>query len=148
PTALLPLFTLLFALGDATKLAIVVYGCGFVVLVNAAYGARQVSRVRLDATALLGLSPTQQFRWVVLPEAAPHLAAGVRVGASLALMLVVVSEMFAGTSRGLGAAIAESGSRYAMADCWAAIGVAGLLGWAVSTTLGRLERRWLHWVGR
>jgi ABC-type nitrate/sulfonate/bicarbonate transport system permease component len=147
PTALLPLFTLLFALGDATKLALVVYGCTFVVLVNAAYGARQVSRTRLDATRLLGLSAWQQLRWVVVPEAGPALAAGARVGISLALMLVVVSEMFAGTSRGLGAAIAEAGSRYAMPACWAAIAVTGLVGWAASGVVRVAERRVLHWVG-
>jgi ABC-type nitrate/sulfonate/bicarbonate transport system permease component len=148
PTALLPLFTLLFALGDATKLALVAYGCAFVVLVNAAYGARQVSTVRLDAMRLLGLSPMQRWRWVILPEAAPQLLAGVRVGLSLALMLVVVAEMFAGTTRGLGQAIAEAGNRYAMAECWAAILLTGVLGWALSRIVLKVERRVLHWVGR
>jgi NitT/TauT family transport system permease protein len=148
PTALLPLFTLLFALGDATKLALVVYGCTFVVLVNAASGARAVSRVRLDATRLLGLSTAQQFWWVVVPESAPAVMAGARVGLSLALMLVVVSEMFAGTTRGLGQAIAEAGSRYAMAECWAAIVCAGLLGWGTAALVRQVERRVVHWVGR
>lgn len=148
PTALLPLFTLLFAIGESTKLALVVYGCTFVVLVNAAYGARQVSRVRLDATRLMGLTDWQQLWWVVVPEAGPSLAAGARVGLSLALMLVVVSEMFAGTAQGLGQAIAESGARYAMAACWAAIVMTGLLGWGLSAIVRAVERRLLHWVGR
>jgi NitT/TauT family transport system permease protein len=148
PTALLPLLILIFALGDGSKLAVVVYGCSLVILVNAAYGARHVKSLRLASARVLGLVPTQRFLWIVLPESAPQIFAGMRVSLALALVLVVVSEMFGGTRTGLGAVIIDASNRYDMPACYAAILLTGIIGYFLSRSLVAVERRILHWAGQ
>lgn len=147
-TALFPMFLFIFGFGDEAKIAIVVYACLLVVLVNSAYGALQVKATRLAAAKVMGASPRETFVKIVLPESLPGVFAGLRIALSLAFVLVVVSEMFFGTTEGLGFRILQAQSTYATDVAFANILVVGALGYLANAALLTLERRLLHWVGR
>lgn len=146
-TALFPLFLFAFGLGDTAKVAIVVYACSLIVLVNTAYGARQVKAPRLLSAKVMGASRQDLFWKVVVPESAPGIFAGLRIALSLSFVLIVVTEMFIGTTVGLGYQIINSQMVYRIPDMYAGIVLAGVVGYLGNRALLSVESRVLHWVG-
>jgi ABC-type nitrate/sulfonate/bicarbonate transport system permease component len=67
---------------------------------------------------------------------------------SLSFILVIVTEMFIGTTVGLGYEIMDAQIIYRIPDMYAAIVLAGLIGHLANLSLLRLGGRLLHWVGK
>ena len=91
----------------------------------------------------------QITRWerlwlLVLPAASPRIMTGVRQGLSVALILMVISEMFASSS-GLGYRIAYFQRNYLIAEMWSGILLLGLIGVFLAVAFGLVERRVLRW---
>ncbi|MBI2192045.1 MAG: ABC transporter permease [Planctomycetes bacterium] len=147
-TALFPLFLFAFGLGDTAKVAIVIYACSLIVLINTAYGAIQVKVPRLLCATVMGASRWDSFWKIVVPESAPGIFAGLRIALSLSFVLIVVTEMFIGTTVGLGYQIINSQMVYRIPDMYAGIMLAGVVGYLGNRALLSVEGRVLHWVGR
>jgi len=147
-TAMFPLFMLAFGLGDGSKIALVVFGCSLLILVNTTYGVHGGSRTRKMVAETMKASETYIMAKVVLPEALPQIAAGLRLALSLSLIIVVVLEMFIGTTRGLGYLIYNSHMTYQIADMYAYIVLAGLIGYFINQGFVKLEDKVIHWAGR
>ena len=71
-----------------------------------------------------------------------------RNGVSLALVIVVVAEMFIGSTDGLGQRVFEAQQLFAMPDMYAAIFAAGALGYGLNLLFLLIERRFVHWSGK
>ena len=146
-TALFPLFLFFFGLGDTAKIAIVIYSCSLIVLVNTAYGALQVKASRILSAKVMGASRGDVFWKIVVPESAPGIFAGLRVALSMSFVLIVVTEMFIGTTVGLGYQIMNAQLVYRIPEMYAGIVLAGLVGYLGNHGLLAVEKRVLHWVG-
>ena len=147
-TAMFPLFMLAFGLGDGSKIALVVFGCALLILVNTTYGVHGGSRTRKMVAETMKASETYIMAKVVLPEALPQIAAGLRLALSLSLIIIVVLEMFIGTKRGLGFLIYNAHMTYQIADMYAFIVLAGLIGYFINQGFVKLEDKVIHWAGR
>jgi acyl-CoA synthetase (AMP-forming)/AMP-acid ligase II/ABC-type proline/glycine betaine transport system permease subunit len=147
-TAMFPLFMLAFGLGDGSKIALVVFGCALLILVNTTYGVHGGSRTRKMVAETMKASEAYIMTKVVLPEALPQIAAGLRLALSLSLIIVVVLEMFIGTTRGLGYLIYNAHMTYQIADMYAFIILAGLIGYFINQGFVKLQEKVIHWAGR
>jgi acyl-CoA synthetase (AMP-forming)/AMP-acid ligase II/ABC-type nitrate/sulfonate/bicarbonate transport system permease component len=147
-TAMFPLFMLAFGLGDGSKIALVVFGCALLILVNTTYGVHGGSRTRKMVAETMKASEAYIMTKVVLPEALPQIAAGLRLALSLSLIIVVVLEMFIGTKRGLGFLIYNAHMTYQIADMYAFIVLAGLIGYFINQGFVKLEDKVIHWAGK
>jgi NitT/TauT family transport system permease protein len=136
-----------FGIGDAPKIAIVVFACTPVVLVNTVYAVRNSPRTRRIAAAAMGANKLQILIYVVLPEALPGVFAGLRTSLSLSLVLVIVSEMFIGTTSGLGFRIMDEHYMYRIPEMYATLVFVGLLGYLLNQVFLLVERRVVHWAG-
>ena len=82
---------------------------------------------------------------VVLPTALPYLMTGLRLAASVALILAITAEMVIGNP-GLGALIMVSRSTPGdSAGLYAYVIVAGVLGVIINLAFRTIEHRALHW---
>jgi ABC-type nitrate/sulfonate/bicarbonate transport system permease component len=81
-------------------------------------------------------------------KAAPQTFIGLRNRVSLALVIIVVAEMFIGSTDGLGHRVFESQQLFNMADMYAAIFAAGALGYGLNLLFLLVERRFVHWTGK
>ena len=81
---------------------------------------------------------------IVLPGALPAILTGFRVTASISIVLLVAAEMI-GADRGIGAFVLATGNLYDTENLMAGIAVLSLLGLAVGSAIGALERRLLAW---
>jgi len=147
-SALFFLFILFFGIGDASKVAVVFYGCSLILLVNTVYGAKPTreKQDRINMLRSFGATSWQIFYFAVWRDALPHIAAGFRVCVSLSLVLVVVTEMFLSADRGLGRRIYDFYLAYKIPEMYAAIIILGLVGFSANKLTLLFERRASFWT--
>jgi ABC-type nitrate/sulfonate/bicarbonate transport system permease component len=144
PPLLLPLFIVLFQAGLEVQLAGIVSGVIWPVLLNSIDGARTVDRTYTDTATVFGLSRAQRLRRIVIPAASPKILAGLRLSLSLALILMVLSEVLGGTD-GIGYQLLLAQRSFDTPGVWATIALLGTLGFLVNSLFVLVERRLLVW---
>lgn len=142
--ALVPLAVLLYGTRLGSTLMLVVYAATWPVLMQAIQGVQDVDPVARETAATFRFSRWARLRHVVWPTALPYLLTGVRLAASVALILAVAGELIIGAP-GLGSEIALAQASNAVADMYALIFVTGALGVLVNLLTRALERRVLAW---
>ena len=147
-SAMFPLFLVLFGVGNETKIAVAAFGAALVILFNVAYGVMNARKTRLLAAKVMGASRLQVLTGVVLLESMPQTFIGLRNGVSLALVIVVVAEMFIGSTDGLGHRVFEAQQLFNMPEMYAAIFAAGALGYGLNLLFLVVERYFVHWSGK
>jgi ABC-type nitrate/sulfonate/bicarbonate transport system permease component len=147
-SAMFPLFLVIFGVGDMTKILVASFGAALVILFNVAYGVMNARKTRLLAAKVMGASRLRVLIDVMLLESLPQTFVGLRNGVSLALVIVVVAEMFIGSTDGLGQRVFEAQQLFAMPDMYAAIFAAGALGYGLNLLFMLVEKRFVHWAGR
>ncbi|MGN9838686.1 ABC transporter permease [Nonomuraea sp. H19] len=144
PATLLPLFLVLFQIGTPMELASIVYGVIWPVLINSMDGARHIDRQYIETSAVYRLDPWQRLTRVILPAASPKIFAGLRLSVSLALIMMIISELV-GSSEGIGHRMLEAQSQFDIPAMWAGIVLLGLLGIALNAAFLGAERTVLAW---
>lgn len=144
PSVLIPVFLLVFGIGSTMQLAAIVFGVVWPVLLNAIDGARFVDRAYLDTARVFGISRRRRITHIVLPAAGPKIFAGLRIGMSVALIVMVFSELV-GSRNGVGRALTVATQSFEYARVWAIIVLLGLLGYLLNAGLLALENRLLAW---
>ena len=147
-SAMFPLFLILFGVGDETKISVAAFGAVLVILFNVAYGVMNARKTRLLAAKVMGASRLRVLFDVMLLESLPQTFVGLRNGVSLALVIIVVAEMFIGSQDGLGHSVFEAQQLFDMPRMYAAIFAAGALGYGLNLLFLLVERRFVHWSGK
>lgn len=142
--ALIPFSILLLGVGTTTTVAMITYASFWPILFNTYYGVRGVNQVSVDTARIFGLSRLSVFFRVQIPSAASSIATGIRVSASLALILVITVEILT-RSGGLGYYIVRMQVAIRTEDMYAGIFLVGLIGYAISLLMTWLERRVVFW---
>lgn len=144
PPVLVPVLMLIIGINDQMKIAVIIFGCVWPVLLNTIEGVRAVDPVLNDTCAVYGISGGARLRYLVLRSASPQIMTGVRQSMSIGLILMVISEMF-GSSSGLGYAIVQFQRTFSVPEMWTGIVLLGLLGVALSLLFQFTEKRVLRW---
>jgi sulfonate transport system permease protein len=147
-SALIPLFLLIFGVSDVNKVAIAAFGALLIVLFNSAYGVMNARKQRIMAAKVMGASRWQIFKDVLIWESLQPTFVGLRSAVSMALVIVIVAEMFIGSDNGLGHRIIDAQQVMNVKSMYAAILAAGVLGYALNILFLVIERRVVHWSGR
>lgn len=146
-TAIFPLFLLLFGVDDKTKVYVATFAASLAIIFNVAYGVMNARKTRLLAAWLMG-ARRHQILLVILLESFPQTFIGLRTGVSLALIVVIVAEMFIGSKDGLGNSIFEAQQLFEMPAMYASIFAAGALGYGLNLLFRLIEKRVVHWAGK
>lgn len=142
--ALIPLAVLLFGVKIESSLLLIVYACFWQVLIQVLYGVADVDNVAMQTARSYGFSYAQRVRNVVFPTMLPYLMTGIRLAASVALILAITAELIIG-SDGLGKEIALAQSGGAISGMYALILATGLLGVVINGVTRVVEKRVLSW---
>ena len=147
-SALIPLFLLIFGVSDINKVAIAAFGAFLIVVFNSAYGVLNARKQRVMAARVMGASRWQIFKDVLVWESLQPSFVGLRSAVSMALVIVIVAEMFIGSDNGLGHRIIDAQQVLNVKSMYAAILAAGGLGYVLNVLFLMAERRIVHWSGR
>ena len=146
-SALFPLFLLVFGIGDASKIAISAFTVFWTVFLNTIHGVWNIPPVRIEVAKVYQASKFQLMRDVIIFDSLPQILVGLRIGLSLSLIIVIVSETFVGCRYGIGKSLYESYAIYDTPQIYALIVVAGFLGFFLNKSLLFIEKRVIHWAG-
>ena len=144
PPALLPLFIVLLGIGDGMKAAVIGFGAVWPILLNTADGVASVEPLQRDTARAYRIGFRDELLRIILPAAGPKVFAGLRISLSIAVILMVISEMVA-TVDGVGFALVQAQRSFRTLDVWAAILVLGVIGFALNAALAAVEGRTLRW---
>lgn len=138
--ALVTLFIVWFGIGEASKILLIAYATGFIVLVNTASGVGGIPQDKIDAARCLGAGPWAAFLRVILPASLPNIYVGMRLALASSFLVIVAAEMLAAQS-GLGYLIWNSRLYFRIDWMFGAILMLGFLGFLADRlmrVLGRL----------
>lgn len=145
--ALLPAMIAIFGIGDMRQIALIALGSIWPTLLNTLDGMRGVDTVKFDTAKALRLGGWRTYFSLVLPGASPQIAAGLRASLTVAIVLMVVSEMVAANS-GIGFFILQAQAEFAIKKMWTGILVLALIGTVLNYVFVFIERRALRWYYR
>jgi ABC-type nitrate/sulfonate/bicarbonate transport system permease component len=142
--AFIPLIVLWLGLGDEAKIAVVWFTAVFPIIINTYAGVLNSDPELIETARSFGARRGQVVRYIVVPAAVPYMIAGLRIGASLAIIGTVVAELYTALS-GLGYLLAQFGNTFQTAKYFVPVVVLVAVGMAISQSLKLLERRLAHW---
>ena len=142
--ALIPLVVVLYGSTVTSTLVLVVYAAFWQVLVQVLHGVADIDPVAHDTARSYRLGRLARVRYLVWPSALPYVVTGVRLAATVALILTITGELVIG-SPGLGQEIAIARTSGAVPAMYALIVVTGLFGVVANVVTRAAERRALHW---
>jgi ABC-type nitrate/sulfonate/bicarbonate transport system permease component len=139
PPALLPLAIVVIGVGNGMKVLLIAFVCLWPVLLNTIDGIRGIDPTLNETARVYGVP-----RRATLPAAAPQVFAGMRTSLSLAVIMMVISEMVASTN-GIGFFVLQSQRTFAIPEMWSGILLLGILGYLLNVLFVLVERRVLAW---
>lgn len=138
--AILPLFLLLFGLGEKSKWAVVAVGVFYLVAINTFAGINTIDPVFTETATVYRVSWLRRIRTVSLPGALPLIITGLELGIGVGFLLIVAAE-FVSANAGLGHAIWLAWQTFDIPLMYAALAVIAVYGFLI-----QLLTRWLHRV--
>jgi NitT/TauT family transport system permease protein len=144
--ALIPLAILLWGQGFPMKVILVAYATTWPILFNTVYGVHDVDPIAVQTARCFGLK-RRAIHWrISLPSAAPLIFTGIRISASIGLIVVIAAELLASADSGIGSYILFVSSHGGHMDSvLAGAAIAGILGVIINSAFGLVDRRAFAW---
>lgn len=147
PISLIPLSIFWLGIGNESKIFLIFIACFFPILLNTLNGVLGVDPVLINVHRTMGARPWQTLWYVMLPAAAPQVLTGFRIGAGIALIVLVAAEMVAALD-GLGYLILYAERTWQLEMMFAGILTISLVGFGLNQILLTFGYRFLHWYYR
>jgi ABC-type nitrate/sulfonate/bicarbonate transport system permease component len=144
PPALLPVAIVTIGIGSSMKVLLIAFVCVWPVLLNTIDGVKGIDPTLGDTTRVYRVRGLNRLRLIVLPAASPQIFAGMRTSLSLAVIVMVISEMVAATN-GIGFFVLQSQRSFAIPEMWSGILLLGILGYLLNLIFALVEGRVLAW---
>jgi ABC-type nitrate/sulfonate/bicarbonate transport system permease component len=128
------------------KVAMIAFGTIWPILLNTADGVASVEPLHRQTARAYGVGARDELLHIVLPSAAPKIFAGLRISLSIAVILMVISELVASVN-GIGFELLQAQRTFRSLDVWATIVLLGVIGYVLNAVLGLVEGRALRWHG-
>lgn len=143
--AFAPLFIMWFGFTDWPKLLVTVLIVFFPILVNVLQAMKTVDRDQVNLARAYSMSRFQIFLKIEVPSTMPALLAGLRIGATLAVIGVTVGELVGGNT-GLGFLITFGQGQANAAMVFNAILLLTFIGIVLYAVVAAVEERILHYI--
>ena len=135
-----PILVLLIGQGMLPLALTVALSCVWPILLNTMYGVRSTDTTAVMTARTFGNGDFAVLRKVKIPSALPFAFTGVRIAASIGLLVAVSAELLIGNGSGIGGYILENSANATNLDLvYAATLVAGLLGVLVNLIMAKLD---------
>jgi len=136
--SLFPLFVLFFGIGELAKFSIIFWSCLWPILFTTIAGVQEVDPLFIKLARSMGSGRLILFVKVLLPGALPSIFTGVRIGATVAFLMLIAAEMI-GASSGLGWLVLNSSINYLIPRLYLAALLIALLGMMLNYSIHWLE---------
>jgi ABC-type nitrate/sulfonate/bicarbonate transport system permease component len=141
--AVLPAALLVLGVGSTFQVTVIAFGALWPVLLNTMDGVRALDPIIVDVGRSFRLPPHVRLLKITLPAAMPNIVAGTRTAISIAVSVVIFSELMGATS-GIGYQILQAQDTFAVPQVWAGVILLGVLGYLLNVAFRGLEHMLLR----
>ncbi len=141
---LVPLVVLLMGSTLEMKVTLIVISSVWPILIHARYAIGHVDPVAQDSVGVFRVRAIDRVAFLFIPSAAPLIATGIRVAATVALMVSIGTEIVT-SAPGIGQQILLAQANSNPARAFVFILVSGLLGVVINLSFSALQRRAMFW---
>jgi NitT/TauT family transport system permease protein len=142
--SILPVFVLIFGIGEVSRIAVIFWGVLWSVLLNTIGGVKGVDPLLIKGARSMGISNRELFIKVVFPGALPSIFTGIKLSATTSILVLIAAEMI-GASSGLGYAINFYQANFKIPEMYATILVLAILGISINYICNLIEKRVFKW---
>lgn len=142
--AILPVVLLLYGSTRSMVLILVIFSALWPILVQATYAAQQLSPQVRQVAKSYRLNFVSRVRFIYVPSAMPFIMTGLRISATISLLITISSE-FLGGADGIGQRLFNTLSINDTDRMFVWVVTAALLGVLLNALLGSAQRRVLWW---
>ena len=146
-TAAILLFLLWFGYGLRTNVLVAVMVAIFPVIIDTVTGLIEVDENLLDLVGYLGATKWQVFSKIRIPNALPHMFAGLKTSAVMCVSGAIVSEFIA-SKRGLGRLLRSAQANIDMATMFACLILLAVIGLLFFKMISVAEHLAMPWTDR
>jgi len=143
--AFLPVFLVLFGLGDASKIILIITIIFFQILLAARDGIKEITKEMVDSARSLGLGGRMLFFDLILPAVMPKMISALRISIGIGIAALFFAENYA-TRYGIGYFIMNSWVMVDYVAMFAGVMALSLLGILLFRLLDLLERKFCPWL--
>ncbi|MGV9799128.1 ABC transporter permease [Mycobacterium sp. NPDC003449] len=144
PIMLIPPLVLIIGTGDASKVAIIVVGSLFPILIASLDGVRNVDPMLTDVARGLKISRVHAITHIYGPAAGPAIFGGLETGLQISVVLMVASEMIAAT-HGIGYLTMQAQATFDAVGVWSGIVLLSVIGFLIAALFKATRARILAW---
>ena len=141
--AFLPVFMVLFGIGDASKIALIAVIVFFPAALSIRDGVKGISFHYIELARAYHLTPKQMLRHIIWPAVLPRIYSSVRITVGIAMSVLFINESYA-ASHGLGYMIMNSWVMAQYTAMYAGIVLLSLLGLSIYQIIDFTERQFVH----
>ena len=145
--AFLPVFMLLFGLGNASKILLIIFIIVFQIMLSVRDGVSQIEPVYFKVMDSFCVSSWQRYRYLIVPAMLPQLFSGLRISIGISLASLFFAENYA-TQFGIGYFILSAWTKMDYVEMFSGILTLGLIGILLFYLLDRLESACVPWQKR
>ncbi len=142
--ALIPILLLVFGNTRTMAVGLVVFGAVWPLIIQATYAVQQISPQMRQVAKAFRLTRREQFRFVFAPSSLPFLMTGLRIAATISLILAVTAE-YLGQTGGIGYRLFQMHEIHDPQRLFVYMFTAAGLGVLLNILLMSIQRRVLWW---
>lgn len=142
--ALLPVVMLLFGLGEASKMIMIVMIIIFQIIITSRDAVKGIPEETFRSLRSLGAGRMQKLGDVIIPASLPEVLTAVRIALGTAVSILFFTETF-GTEYGMGYFIMDAWMRVNYLEMYAGILTLSLMGFIIFAVIDLLERLICGW---
>lgn len=143
--AFLPVFMILFGLGNTSKILIVTAIIIFQIIVTTRDGVREIPKGMFYSARSLGMNKIELYRHLIIPAVMPKIITSLRISIGTSIAVLFFSENYA-TRYGIGYFIMNCWTFINYVDMYAGILGLSLLGYALFKVVDYAEAKLCRWV--
>ncbi|MDD2620884.1 MAG: ABC transporter permease [Syntrophomonadaceae bacterium] len=142
--ALLPVVMLLFGLGEASKLIMIILIIVFQIIITSRDAVKAIPDETFRSLKSLGATKVQMFTEIIFPASLSEVLTATRLALGTAVSILFFTETF-GTEYGMGYFIMDSWMRVNYLDMYAGIVVLSFMGFCIFTLIDIAENYFCSW---
>ncbi|MGV9861790.1 ABC transporter permease [Rhodococcus koreensis] len=143
--ALLPVFLLVFGLGELPKLVFIGLGTFYIVAFTTLSAAMMIPTAYHEVARSYGLSRSQRFRWMIIPACMPQIVSSLKLASGISMLLVIGVE-FVNAQEGLGYYTWHAWQMFIPDRMYVGIVTVSIVGVLFSAVIGYAGGRMVRWA--
>lgn len=145
--AFLPIFMLLFGLGNTSKIILIIWIIVFQIILSVRDGVTQIPKLQYKVMDSFQATVLQKYRYLIIPAILPQIFSGLRISLGISLASLFFAENYA-TVYGIGYYILSAWTKMNYVEMFSGIMTLGLIGVVLYRILDHIEVTIAPWNKR